>query len=402
MLSTDLAMPLQRWVVRAYLRAANSGLWLLTTLLFPERPSPVSQRTVVFRSGSIGDMLVAVPAFKALRRRNCSGSILLINPCRYEADAAGVVVRGAELLKAARLCDEVVYPNARSRSLLSGMPAVRLQVRQFAPDSAVIMPYTGESFLRLARKLLYLRAMGVRVRPQGARLHSAPFFRRMQHVSGMLHHQAATALLAAQPSQPSVRSRDLALESAVLPCNPGAEARLAEKLGALLSGATTPIVIVGVSAKFAHKRWPVENFAAVLRRIAARSPILPVTVGSASDRSVAALLCDALGGGALNLCGQLALDETLELCRKAALFLGNDSGASHVAAAAGIPTITVFSGIQFPGVWEPIGHSETAVRTAIPCQGCYSEEVCPTGTSDCMRAIAPEEVLRIASACSGI
>jgi heptosyltransferase-2 len=87
------------------------------------------------------------------------------------------------------------------------------------------------------------------------------------------------------------------------------------------------------------------------------------------------------------------LRETLELARRCTVFLGNDTGAAHLAAAAGLATVTIFSGIHPPGTWEPWSPRSIAVRRRVPCDCCGSEECCPTGTSTCVRSIATDDVL---------
>jgi ADP-heptose:LPS heptosyltransferase len=61
------------------------------------------------------------------------------------------------------------------------------------------------------------------------------------------------------------------------------------------------------------------------------------------------------------------------------LFIGNDSGPKHIAAAVGIPTVGIHSGVVDPVDWGPIGPSSVALRRNMVCGPCYlaNAEDCP-------------------------
>jgi len=71
----------------------------------------------------------------------------------------------------------------------------------------------------------------------------------------------------------------------------------------------------------------------------------------------------ALLPGAIDLCGQLSLPEAAACLTRARLFVGNDSGLMHLAAAAGVPTVGIF-GPTDPAVYAPIGPYAAAVTGA--------------------------------------
>ncbi len=103
-----------------------------------------------------------------------------------------------------------------------------------------------------------------------------------------------------------------------------------------------PVIGLGATANWAPKVWPAERFAALFRRLAAEpfpGAVAAVFAGPGEpERAMAAPLLQALPG-AVDLCGKLSLPEAAACLQRCALYVGNDSGLTHLAAAAGTPTI---------------------------------------------------------------
>ncbi len=136
--------------------------------------------------------------------------------------------------------------------------------------------------------------------------------------------------------------------------------------GRLLGGARD-FLAVGPTANWLGKQWPAERFAAVAAALtAAGAPLAgrPVVVfGAASERAMAEpLLCAALPGGVVDLVGRTELLVASAALERAALFLGNDSGLMHMAAAAGVPTLGLF-GPTSDLRYAPWGRYARALRT---------------------------------------
>ena len=121
-----------------------------------------------------------------------------------------------------------------------------------------------------------------------------------------------------------------------------------------------PVIGLGPTANAAYKVWPAERFAALFERLAA-APLpgarAAVFAGpGAAERAGAAPLLDRLPG-AIDLVGRLTLPEAAACIQRCALYIGNDSGLMHLAAAAGVPTIGL-CGVTLDRAEEmaPAGH----------------------------------------------
>ena len=108
-----------------------------------------------------------------------------------------------------------------------------------------------------------------------------------------------------------------------------------------------PWLVLGPTANWHRKVWPAERFAELALRLTAPDGALPgagiVILGGPGDqeRSMATPVLTALPQ-ALDLVGKLDLPEVAAVLARAAIFIGNDSGLMHLAAAAGAPTLGLF------------------------------------------------------------
>jgi ADP-heptose:LPS heptosyltransferase len=127
-----------------------------------------------------------------------------------------------------------------------------------------------------------------------------------------------------------------------------------------------PIIVLAPTANWAPKVWPADRFAALFRTLV--ESLLPgaqaVILGGpgSAERAMAAPLLAALPG-AIDLVGAVSLPEAAAVLQQAALFIGNDSGLMHLAAAAGAPTIGLF-GPTDAATYRPAGRCTTAVVAA--------------------------------------
>jgi heptosyltransferase-2 len=103
---------------------------------------------------------------------------------------------------------------------------------------------------------------------------------------------------------------------------------------------TSPRVVLGIGASQGPKVWPLDRFIEIGRLLRGIGAQL-VVIGADDLERPAARFSEALGGGVLNLVGKLRLQETAAVLSQSDLFVGNDSGPMHVAAAVGVPVVEV-------------------------------------------------------------
>ncbi|MFQ5959193.1 MAG: glycosyltransferase family 9 protein [Alphaproteobacteria bacterium] len=133
-----------------------------------------------------------------------------------------------------------------------------------------------------------------------------------------------------------------------------------------------PVLAVGPTANWRGKIWPAENFVELIERLTGANGILPgarvAVFGTAEERDIARPVLDAVPAERLiDLVGALELPTAAAALGYCALYVGNDSGLMHLAAAAGVPTLGLF-GPSRPETHAPWGECTAVVRTAAPYQ----------------------------------
>jgi ADP-heptose:LPS heptosyltransferase len=129
-----------------------------------------------------------------------------------------------------------------------------------------------------------------------------------------------------------------------------------------------PVIAVAPTANWIGKVWPPERYVALVRGLTASALVgarVAMFGGSGpAERVLAAPVLAALPD-AIDLCGRLSLGEAAACLRRCALFIGNDSGLMHLAAATGIPTLGLF-GPTPAEEYGPVGRMTAIARADGP------------------------------------
>jgi heptosyltransferase-2 len=141
------------------------------------------------------------------------------------------------------------------------------------------------------------------------------------------------------------------------------------------------------------KRWPVENFAAVLKRLSDSIPnVTWLLFGEAKDREACERIAASSENRARNMAGQTSLRELMALLKLCRVLVTNDSGPMHLAAALGTPVVVPFGSTspELTGPGLPGDTRHQVLRTAAACSPCF-RRACPIDLR-CMTSITVETV----------
>jgi heptosyltransferase-3 len=314
---------------------------------------------IIFRIGSIGDTVVALPCFHRIARSFPNSRRIVVTDVPASQKATSV----ESILGRSGLVDEVIYfppPPRKGRDFL------KLRDRIRATKSRTLIYIADRDVLSTLRDICFFRSCGIR-QVIGAPLKRDLRVPRVDPESGYTEREAArlarclTSLgtidledsgfwdLCLQPDEISVGDRELA------------------PLGG------NDFIAINVGGKVSSKDWGNDNWTALFRLIAAEHGGLGlVFVGSADEFDRAAGLVAIWPGPTLNLCGALGARESAAAMKRAMLFVGHDSGPIHLAAAAGVPCVGIFGRFNRPKWWHPIGqchfiiHNMSGVREITP------------------------------------
>lgn len=163
-----------------------------------------------------------------------------------------------------------------------------------------------------------------------------------------------------------------------------------------------PVLALGPTANWRGKTWRAERFAAVVERLTGPSGIMPgarvAVFGAPNEREAAKPVLDAIAPACrIDLVGRADLLTAYACLKRCSLYIGNDSGLMHIAAAAGIPTLGLF-GPSRPENYAPWGEQCAVVRTAIPYDDLFPPGYDHRTTDTLMDSLSVEAVVEAAEA----
>lgn len=160
-----------------------------------------------------------------------------------------------------------------------------------------------------------------------------------------------------------------------------------------------PLLVLGAAAAFGTaKRWLPERFAECARALRERHGLLPTLIGSEQERETTGEIAKLIGSPVLDLAGKMSIAGVAALLGEAALFVTNDSGPMHLAAAQGTPTVAIFGSTNWKTT-APLGAKTAVVREATDCAPCLKRH-CPIDHR-CMERVPTGRVLAAAESLIG-
>ncbi len=146
------------------------------------------------------------------------------------------------------------------------------------------------------------------------------------------------------------------------------------------------------------RQWPAEHFASLIDLLVEQNAVNAVLIGGPEEAELATQVLDQVAhrDAVVSLVGRTPLRELPALLSACALYVGNNSGPKHIAAALGVPTIGIHSGVVDAVEWGPIGKRAVALRRNMTCSPCYLArmEDCPRNFA-CMRGLEPTIVQEV-------
>ncbi len=330
-----------------------------------------ARRLLIVKPSSLGDIVHALPTVHALRRRYPSSALTWL-----------VKREWADVLEGNPDLDRVLAVDLSPR----GWPEAVRAVRAGRFDLVVDL----QGLLRSA-VLGRISGSAARVGFANGREGSPWFYTHRVSVPDVSMHAVDRYLLvakflgASQPDQPAFP----------LPQDAAADARVEAWLKAEGITAGTPLAALNPSARWTTKRWPPESFAEVgdwLQRQGARV----LLVGGTGERPVGDSVLRAMSTGAVDLVGKTTMKELIALLRRVRVFITNDSGPMHLAAAVGAPVIALF-GPTDPARTGPYGAGQRVLRHEVPCSPCFSRTCTNATALECLTSIRPQRVIEAAA-----
>ena len=279
------------------------------------------ERILVVKLGALGDVVLAAGPFAAIRRHHPGAHVVLLTGAAY-----------ADFLRPSGWFDEIWTDDRPPLWCVNRWLALRARLRAGRFDRVYDLQTSDRSGW-------YYRLMGPGARPEWsgiARGCSHPHANDRRDFMHTVERQAEQLAMAGIEAVPAA---DFGWAAADV-----ARFSLPARYALLVPG--------GASHRPA-KRWPASAYAALARDLAAKG-VTPVVLGGRDEARLAAAITAGCPE-ARDLTGRTGLADIAVLARGAAGAVGNDTGPMHLIAAAGCPSLVLFSAESDPALTAPTG-----------------------------------------------
>jgi heptosyltransferase III len=348
--------------------------------------SVIPRRILVFRIGQLGDTIAALPAFWALKAAFPSASLSLLTNC---AAGGSRTVSAIEVIPPTGLFDEVIDYRAEQRGISAVVSRLLLaaKLRKGKFDRAYYLMPRNRTLSQISRDQTFFRLAGINevlgIKYLKQNLLAFPIPLPTPEV--MPESDFLVDLLRSEGVEPESN------EKALLDLSNEERRYAAEWLsGKGLTTENHTIIAVGPGSNWRSKVWAEARFELVVSRLIDEFNVWPIVVGGRQDREVGSRLIDKWKRG-LNAAGEVTVRQSASLLEHCHIFLGNDTGTMHLAAAVGTPCVAVFAAVDWIGKWTPFGsHNNRLFRSHVDCEGCHLRD-CPYGNK-CLELISVDDV----------
>lgn len=360
----------------------NLILKFFSFILFSKKKFKSPKKILIFRTGSLGDSVCALPAIYSIRKNFPDSQIHILT----NAGAENLVSLGALIDKT--LVNEIIN--------YFGLPKKELfkKLKEKKYDLFIQLPQFDAGFLRQLRDIFIAKSLSVKY-AFGWQVASTWFLAKWQAKfikfenerdrllnilvkNGLKSYGLVFPLGITEEIKSGVRERikDKGIKDTSMP------ARQEDKNVGLVVGAKRP-----------QNRWPIEYFKEVADYLLQRGYRI-LLFGGPDDVERSEQI---KGENVFNFCGKLTPLETAEMMKYCTLVITNDTGPMHLAYAVGTPIIAIFSSRDYEGKWYPPQYEKNIVlrNNDIYCANCFYEEV---NGNKCLIKLKPSIIMEIVNA----
>ena len=322
----------------------------------------------------VGDSIMALPALRAVRSRFPSAEIAVVaRP--YVAD----------LYRDQQICNQLIpYDPAGEHAGLIGRERLAAKLRTQKFDAALLLQNAFDAawiawraeiperigYARDGRSLLLTKAVPV-PRPGEIPAHEKYYYLELLRRAGWADSLPDESFIQFKVPEEKRRNAENIL------CDAGVRSGMLR-------------VAFGAGAAYGSARcWPPSRFAELANRLQSQRAADVILFGTAAEAGVSKAISAEMRSAPIDLTGKTAIADLPALLAQCHLFIGNDSGAMHVAAAVGLPVVAVI-GPTDPNGTAPVTPKCTIVQQKPYCSPCFLPR-CPTDHR-CMTKITADMV----------
>lgn len=361
------------YLIRFLLFSSNGIINTLIKTIFIQNKSP--KKILIFRNGSIGDSICAIPAIMNIKKNFTSSHIDILT-------STGLIKNLVSLdkLLAPFYFENIINYDDKSLGNLSRL------LRQNNYDLIIHLTQQGDGLLKCIRNILYFRFLIGIKSGFGWSVSVINIFKKTQN-KYVIFDDERTRLnnLLVDKYNLTIFHKDKFSFS----INQNDKDIVDDLYLKKIKNKNLQTIAIVIGAKRLSNRWPITYFRELIEEFSNTYNI--IIIGGKEDISLARYLTDI--PNTYSFCGLLTPLQSGVLFQKCLLTVANDTGPMHLSYAFGTPVVSIFSNRDYPYLWYPPLNDKNIVHRAndIECCVCLSE----TCFNDhlCMKKIHPKEVI---------
>ncbi|MDI6731160.1 MAG: glycosyltransferase family 9 protein [Candidatus Margulisbacteria bacterium] len=338
------------------------------------------KKILIIRPDAIGDLTLATPAIAAIKEKFPKAHI-----------AVWVRPYNQAVIQNNPAIDEIIiddlYDKIFKKQRIFPLKYLEWVKRIKAKNFDLAINFNGEFAYAL---IAFLARIPFRIGDRGKILYSWMYSHpALQHFNSWAIHEVEHHFELLKPLNITIKS------NSVMHVYP-AEKKIEEAKQLLHTSGIPgkPLMAVNVGTGGANKPWKAEYFVDLVKQLAQKYNTKIVLLGGPKEESLVAKMLSAVADSAVSLIN-LPLDSFIALVSLLDLYIGNDTGPSHIAAALNAPSIVLFtSKYQKPGRWAPWGNRHKFIKNISNCPYPCRSPSCKRDL--CIDEISVEEVFSAA------
>jgi ADP-heptose:LPS heptosyltransferase len=353
-LDITLSSKIKLQILEVYFYFINGFIDLIRICLFKNISKNKIKNILIFRTGSIGDNVVALPAISAIRDYFPNAKISILTSTGKNNYIS------FENIASPLLYDNVI--NYSGNTLFS----VRNEIIN-KYDLVIELPQFLHSIKTSIRNMIFFRFFCKIKSGFGWQVSNVNLFKNTQEENILYKNEVSVLSL--------IISKYLKIDfkrTYKFNITNSDKLKVEDLMDNLLSKSGHGFNVLIIGANYQRNRWPLENFIQIANKSYLVNSMPSIIVGSDNDNKL--LEGVSLSNNIINLCGKLTIGQTAFLLSKAKKVFSNDTGPMHIAAALGVNLKAFFSCKDFPGRWFPDLSNSTIYRTfGVSCSICMKK-----------------------------
>lgn len=298
---------------------------------------------LIFRLGSVGDTVVALPSFKLIKKAFPETKLFALTnmPVNHKACALELILENTGLID-----HFIEYPS--KSSLWQKILGLRKIIKKNHFQTMIYFHQT-RSILQAWRDFLFFKLCGIKKIIGLSLLRHG--FQYRYHSSIKLYESEHYRLANQLKVLGEINWQDSNLMNLNLTQNEFQKARQV-----IASIAKQDFIVCSIGTKLNMKDWGQNNWKKLISNLTAiYAQYACIFIGVQDEYQRSEELLKLWTGSTINLCGKLSIRESAAVLSFAKLFIGHDSGPMHLASAVNTTCVAIFSNHAKPGCWYPLG-----------------------------------------------